>query len=944
MRRRSGFSSSARESEKRHENTGDHSKNVDSEEQTEHVFKQGLLDLYETEYDVDVFQLKYENQQLKAALNRQNSKLEEMFRLEREIQTVREQLNMCYEDINTLRADRNSFSRRLSATKALLSQTLEERTNEERNVTPGTRNKQKELLERENTSETESSIFDNAASIAAGAVPENSDTGLESEDIHRSISVEQRQHEERAHSESVLNGFHCVYFRSLLPGLRNQPKPPVKRSAPWIRWCIRSVLLSMMREYFIRSRQGSFQWRMPEYVFSWFMPIEVNRTGVRALVNSKMRQPLTGNIGDTVKSEMDEKNISVPTEKLREVNDNCWAFYYGLKELASRDKLDGKVDDENSQDTLKKVQGVKEAKLMLDWLDERHGIDELTFSLYCIYIIRCCSLKARQWGPTEDENIHEEIPSSVVDLPPSDQGVSGVGATGLDEPPLDAEVNNIVPPVVWVTQAEAIDATGIVFKDATQELRSSTITRVKEESVNVEGWPKGNYDGSEFHRGENTVALLLSASTHPVSVPEEKATVQSNTADHMHIDLFSWIRIMLDEYHTEQAHRKATIRVMFDVALLQSKHLRNKDSKPTLKSARRQRARGEHPSVTFKQVATMLSMIDPSVKPLDCAKLYRDAFSLGGGVVTFESFLAALEMHNFFSRMISWSPFATSQPEASLLPAKYRTDLAYLVHQQFCAFKQDLAPWIENAPYDVRDSVRKQIFTAQSEIESSLEPVHIGTTSSSSGVVPAPNGTKALSAYRGLLQLLLWIRDINIQRSGRLLALFPLSSVKDELTSLENIFRREPFSLSAVDQASVRDILKKTKLVDDPDNPSELGLAAVVKSTHFSFQVLQKCRASYNALLIQAKFKQKCLNYCSGSPLGYKQLSGNGNATLRKDYSFYERLKRDGLFSGRHYLHSDTLLGLVNLFLLHFSRYRDKLGESNTSTVSCSSLKCVFIA
>jgi hypothetical protein len=83
-------------------------------------------------------------------------------------------------------------------------------------------------------------------------------------------------------------------------------------------------------------------------------------------------------------------------------------------------------------------------------------------------------------------------------------------------------------------------------------------------------------------------------------------------------------------------------------------------------------------------------------------------------------------------------------------------------------------------------------------------------------------------------------------------------------------------------------------------------------------------------------FKSRMLDFNKGAPLGYVQLFDNRLKESRRDYYFLQSLQREGLFDNRKDgLQVATLMGMVNVFLLHFARYGD--GREQSSAVSAGS-------
>ena len=138
-------------------------------------------------------------------------------------------------------------------------------------------------------------------------------------------------------------------------------------------------------------------------------------------------------------------------------------------------------------------------------------------------------------------------------------------------------------------------------------------------------------------------------------VPSHKV-VMSQSGKRM-IDLNIVVRVLMQEYRNEQAHRKAAMRVMFGAA---------SSGEPGGKE------------VDLQQLSTIVKALNSSASPSEAADLYRLAHELGAGKVNLKSFTKAAEMAQFFTTCLRLPPhFGTEAP--SVLRFKECTRIGTIV-------------------------------------------------------------------------------------------------------------------------------------------------------------------------------------------------------------------------------------------------------------------------
>jgi hypothetical protein len=143
------------------------------------------------------------------------------------------------------------------------------------------------------------------------------------------------------------------------------------------------------------------------------------------------------------------------------------------------------------------------------------------------------------------------------------------------------------------------------------------------------------------------------------------------------LDLFLWVRAMLQKYQSEQQHRKAAIKLMFDTAasgalVAKSAHIKSKAVKL---------APG---FVDFPQFHAILATLWPAVPLAESTKLFieaqRDQPVFGKGV-SVDTFFRVADRWQFFSKaIIPVSAVPLPSPPRGKLESRTRIQLGTLVH------------------------------------------------------------------------------------------------------------------------------------------------------------------------------------------------------------------------------------------------------------------------
>ena len=168
--------------------------------------------------------------------------------------------------------------------------------------------------------------------------------------------------------------------------------------------------------------------------------------------------------------------------------------------------------------------------------------------------------------------------------------------------------------------------------------------------------------------------IVLSKATH-----EEQAFFEQELkkkAKQGRVDVFHWLKLMLQEYREEQAHRRAAVRLMFQTATT-----------------------GENPFMDMEQFTSLIMSLNMWCPPPMIATLYRNAYEIGSGSVSLESFTKAAESAQFYSSCLAL-PFQITKDSN-------QNRLGSIVHQQMAVCESNLIDLIETFPIQVQLTCRR---------------------------------------------------------------------------------------------------------------------------------------------------------------------------------------------------------------------------------------------
>ncbi len=362
------------------------------------------------------------------------------------------------------------------------------------------------------------------------------------------------------------NKVKCESFRILLPNLRG--KRP-NRDTNWTRLCMRSILISKMKEDISLLGFKADSSRFPQYTYAWF---------------EKRTSHLSGSALQTAYAQADEDR---------------WGFYYSIKALCK--------DDPES---------------MLFWalLDESFGEDGLQFICHCLSVVMSIS------GP----ELWKQFGNNVLS-----KG-NNINCLNLSSDSIRVCKN------IWLDVKTAVEAVKMILSRAlkphlVEAIDAIDALRAMPDNLDI-------IEGTEGEEGEDNVkaaASIINESKAEESVIEK----QKRLVDATHIDLFMWLRIMLQLFQAEQIHRSAAIRLMFETASVGAltpqlpTSTLDKDNLGAIGS-----------QVEFPQFMSIVKTIFPSASTTDVAVMYGMCYEEGKKKVTADVFIKVSDRNGLFSR------------------------------------------------------------------------------------------------------------------------------------------------------------------------------------------------------------------------------------------------------------------------------------------------------
>lgn len=335
--------------------------------------------------------------------------------------------------------------------------------------------------------------------------------------------------------------------------------------------------------------------RRPDRKNTWL------RGCMRAILTNKMNEitsmlPISGEVSgfpefvyawfEPVKPRIEDSSTTLNQAVSAAADEDRWGLYYGVKALAKDDP---------------------EAKLFWALLDETHGEDGLTFVCHCLSVVLSLAGNSlwKQFG-------------KCVNLPSYSAAADIVGSMKQQQ-------------TIWLDLAAARSAVKVIFVRAMESHVAETLEAI---DVLKTTPTKKNRDGEEEETDH-----AKSATVSEVAIDNSDAT---------HIDLFLWLRVLLQRYVDEQCHREAAIRLMFDTASMGALTSVQAPNKP-------QHADDGSAMVHFPQFVAVLRTLYPAISMTEVAALYSATYQAGQTKVTAKAFIQVAQERRLFSRSMKFA-------------------------------------------------------------------------------------------------------------------------------------------------------------------------------------------------------------------------------------------------------------------------------------------------
>ena len=371
----------------------------------------------------------------------------------------------------------------------------------------------------------------------------------------------------------------CENYRILLPNLRGR-RP--NRSQEWIRSCMRSILVSKMREDVtlldINGESSTFS----SYVYAWFARVSDYMEG-----------------GNEAKSQ-------------QEADEDRWGLYYGVKAMA-KDKD-------------------PEATIFWTLLEETHGEDGMHFVFHCL------SMALAMGGHELWKQFGETLTTKSV----------GISMQANEKPSIRHNI--------WIDVGTAVDALKAILVRALKPHVKEAVEAVYafRELPAVSDPQMANEDDTDATAtadalgGENALAATESAVDDGNGEEKEEGEGDGETAvedrEPTHVNLFVWIRLLLQQMQAEQIHRGAAVRLMCESASVGA-------LTPQLSSTGDADDLGSTGSqVEYPQFQLISKTLFPNISALDTAALYIHCYDEGRRKVTADVLLKVADRRGLFSK------------------------------------------------------------------------------------------------------------------------------------------------------------------------------------------------------------------------------------------------------------------------------------------------------
>lgn len=558
------------------------------------------------------------------------------------------------------------------------------------------------------------------------------------------------------HMQSKRKRIQCLYFRILLPNLRGR-RP--QREPAWTFSCMRAILFSkQIDDAMTRRNGGTFpsRIRMPEFVYSWFAPWRSIKDGkleaefgVEAAVKP-IEVDIVADDGDDPHDDPSVRSFLSSEQRQMQADEERWCLYYGVKALVQ--------------------QGYLEAKLFLSLMDEKFGEDELVFMLYCYQLLDVLVGGKLNWGPLRDKVAYCSFAREFENL-------YGSPSSPSSRPPA------VVPKTIWISPYHASLATSIVLARATeserealdQKMMAYVVTNVPDderplvfltpEQMGIKGDMFGRKKPHRRHTDDDE---------------EESDPPQF-------IDAHLWVELMMLEYKEEQAHRRAAIRLMFQTA---TASVTNGEIGSMAIGAT------NGATMDMEQFRVMVRTLNDETPAFVVATLFRNAYTKGNGVVTFDAFMEAAETSQFFSTCMrlespasclarlasSFSKVVSSSTSPMLTAVATSSRAAFLVEKLFTILRHELATMVAALPLWTRSVTDELVYDISSTLMGSDD-------GNGGGSVAFTDGMRLLASFHRLIEYLQLVKLVRREVTGEAVSSKHIFSIEKALNALVDSVR-----------------------------------------------------------------------------------------------------------------------------------------------------------
>ncbi len=278
-------------------------------------------------------------------------------------------------------------------------------------------------------------------------------------------------------------------------------------------------------------------------------------------------------------------------------DEDRWGLYYGIKALHKEDS---------------------EASLFWSLLDETFGQDGLRFALYCLSVILSLGGKAlwRQFGSamTHGSSINTKL-----------------------------EDDSSVRANIWIDIATAKEGVAMILTKALAPHLNDALDSIDALKVKPEDILPPN------SANNNTTGGMAVSPTNQSNEYSSTSSVRIVHDEPTHISLFTWLRIMLQQFHADQIHRNAAIRLMFETASVGALTPANHNDGGNGRGGASGTSGTNSTHVEYPQFQSICQTLFPYLSICEIGNLYARCHYAGKRRVTAEVFHYQADIHGFFA-------------------------------------------------------------------------------------------------------------------------------------------------------------------------------------------------------------------------------------------------------------------------------------------------------